>query len=321
VNKFTIIPADSFIWNKLDLLKFLIGNQKQNIFISTNEEGCCLKSIGLYEILDLFEFKSVTIETNNILETHDRYNIVGSKFFKFFQTTSTYTEYHYWNKEKIFGAFYNRPIWHRIGLASELTHEYNDNSLINFRANPHDDDARQFFELQRLFEVAPESGKKFFQVADKFPVQLESTDGYTLGATTKQHTDQLCHFYPNIFVDIVAETFVNGETFFATEKTIRPMLLKKPFIIMGPKNFLIHLRQLGFKTFYEFWNEDYDGFDNRFRRQANFKYQKILQVIEFLNSKSKNELEDMYNSMQHILDHNHNLLITQTYNKNITHVK
>lgn len=321
MNKFTIIPADSFIWNKLDLLKFLENNQHQNIFISTRQEGCCLKSIGLYDILDLFEFKSVTIESNNIFEKHDKYKIVGSKFFKFFEITDSYTQYHYWNQKKIFGAFYNRPIWHRIGLASELQYEYDNNSLINFRSNPHDDDARQFFELQRLFEVSPNSVKKFFQIANKFPIQLEPVDGYTVGATTKQHTDQLCQFYPDIFVDIVAETFVNGETFFVTEKTVRPILLKKPFIVMGPKNFLIHLRQMGFKTFHDFWDEDYDGFDNRFRRQANFKYTKILQVIEFLNSKSKNELEDMYSSMKDILDHNYNLLITQTYNKNLSYVK
>ncbi len=322
MNKFTIIPADSFIWNKNELLKFLIDNQNGNILIDTNGEGCCLESIGLYDILSLFNFKSVTINTNNILEKHNKYNITGNKFFKFFDVKNiNYEEFHGWNQNKIVGVFYNRPSWHRIGLVSELMHDYADSSLVNFRSDPHDDDVRQFFEIQRLFEVNPTSAEKFFQINHKLPVQLEEIDGYTLGATTKQHTDQLCHFYPHIFVDLVAETFINGKTFFATEKTVRPMLLKKPFIIMGPKNFLIYLRQMGFRTFHDFWDEDYDGFDNRFRRQANLKYQKILQIVKLINSKSTNELETMYYKMQEILNHNYNILVSKQYETQIDYVK
>lgn len=287
-------------------------NQNNDIVIDTNEEGCCADSIGLYKLLDLFKFKSVTIHTNNILEQHKKYRITGNKFFKFFNTgNNTYKEYHSWNGNKIFGAFYNRPIWHRLGLAAEL---YEYSTLLNFRANPHCEDNRKLFELQKLFEVNPGSVKKFLNLADNFPVQLESQDGYTVGATTQQHTDQLCQFYPNIFIDIVAETFVSGRTFFVTEKTVRPMLLKKPFIIMGPKNFMIYLRQMGFRTFYEYWDEDYDGYEGK------EKYLQIVKVIESIASKTHNELASMYDSMQHILEHNYNLLIAQTYNTEIKHV-
>lgn len=312
MNKFKIIPADTFMWNETELLNFLIANQNNHIVIDTNKEGCCADSIGLYKLLNLFKFESVTIDTNNILEQHKTYRITGNKFFKFLNTgNNTYKEYHTWNGGNVFGAFYNRPIWHRIGLAAEL---YEHNTLLNFRANPHNEDNRELFELQKLFEVSPDSVKKFLNLADNFPIQLEIQDGYTVGATTQQHTDQLCQFYPNIFIDIVAETFVSGRTFFVTEKTVRPMLLKKPFIIMGPKNFMIYLRQMGFRTFYEYWNEDYDGYEGK------EKYLRIIEVIKVIAKKSPTELLQMYDSMQNILEHNYNLLITQTYNKEIKHV-
>jgi hypothetical protein len=48
----------------------------------------------------------------------------------------------------------------------------------------------------------------------------------------------------------------------------------RPFIVMGSKNFLIYLRQMGFKTFYEFWNEDYDGYEGK------EKYLQILKLID-----------------------------------------
>jgi len=312
VNRFKIIPADNFIWNQQELLQFLVANQGNDIVIDTNEEGCCATTIGLYNLLDTFNFKSVTVQTNNILEHHNKYIVNGDKFFKFFLVgNSNYSEYHHWNNNNIFGAFYNRPIWHRIGLAAEL---YECDTLLNFRANPHSEDSRHLFELQKLFEIAPESAKKFLNLFKKFPQQLEHHDGYTIGASTQQHTDQLCEFYPNILVDVVAETFVTGNTFFATEKTVRPMLLKKPFIIMGSKNFMIYLRQMGFRTFHDFWDEDYDGFEGK------EKYLCILELINHLSSLSDDELQTMYIKMKPILEHNYNLIKTQEYRKIITYV-
>ena len=92
------------------------------------------------------------------------------------------------------------------------------------------------------------------------------------------------------------------------------MLLKKPFIVMGPKCFLIHLRQMGFRTFHDFWDEDYDGYAPK------QKYLMILKLIKSLSKKSFEELDNMYQNMQEILDHNYNLLRMQTYNKNINYV-
>lgn len=312
MNKFDIIPGDDFIWNRLDLIKFLVNNQNKDILINTTDEGCCANEIGLYNILDLFQFRSVTIFSNNILEKHKKYKIVGNNFFKFYKIHNpNYKRFQVWNNKNIFGAFYNRPSWHRIGLFAELM---DLNSLLNFRFDPFDENSREFFELQKLFEIFPNSAKKFINKMDKLPLRLEETDGFTLGASTKQHTDQLCSFYPNIFIDVVAETFVSGNTFFATEKTIRPMLLKKPFIIMGSKNFLIYLRQLGFKTFYNFWNEDYDGFEGKER------YIKIIKLVNDLGNKTDNELNDIYKDMQSILTHNYNLLVHQSYNKEVIEV-
>ena len=72
---FRIIPADTFIWNQSELVDFLIKNQHQDIVISTGTDGCCSRTIGLYQWLDKFKFNSVNIKTGNVLETHNRYKI------------------------------------------------------------------------------------------------------------------------------------------------------------------------------------------------------------------------------------------------------
>ena len=92
------------------------------------------------------------------------------------------------------------------------------------------------------------------------------------------------------------------------------MWLKKPFIIFGSSNYLCYLRQMGFRTFGDFWSEDYDGYDGVDR------FAKILTLIDSLAKKSAIELEQMYWDMQYTLDHNYNLLQSQTYNKVITQI-
>jgi len=311
---FTIIPADDFIWNQDELIDYLVQHQNQKIRLSVNVEGCDCKFIGLYKLLDSFKFESVDIITANAIEHHDKYNIIYQSTLMYARVSrSIDIQYHTWNKNKIFCAYYGRPIWHRIGLASYLKSKYDNESLVNLRGDYNDEDSRKLFETTELFRWAPEQIKDFASIADQLPLMLEKTDGYTPGGAqaTSDFTTQLLDFYPDIFVDIVAETFTSGTTFYPTEKTFRPMLLKKPFVIMGSVNNLIYLRQMGFKTFGDFWSEDYDGLARRGR------YQKIIELIDFIANKSKDELYDMYLRMQPILDHNYNLLLSKSYNQNI----
>jgi hypothetical protein len=309
---------DNHIFNRFELITFLARNQDQNIILNTNYEGGCLESLGLYKLLDCFRFKSVTIVTCNMVEQHPHYQIrIHNSALRFFYTigNTDYKQYHLWNQKKIFGALYNRATWNRMGLAGHLHVNHAARSVINFRSNPHDDTDRRLFEMQLLFEINLKSAQNFLLAADQFPIQIEEQDTYSTGLSTEKHTEPLARFYQDFLIDIVAETFVNGCNFFPTEKTIRPMLLKKPFIIMGPKCNLIYLHQMGFKTFGSFWNEDYDGYG------IMHKYTKILDLIDALSTRPVDQLAQMYADMQPVLDHNYNLLIEKNFSKTITYVE
>ena len=314
-NKFVLVTGDDFIWNRDDLVQFLIVNQGNPILVDTREEGMCLSAVGVYQLLEYFKFSDVIIRTNNPIEHHSLFTIEIVEPHKFFVVQNhEYSQYHHWNKNYVFGCLYNRPIWHRIGLAAEMQSKHNDVSLINIRPNPHDINQRELFEIQKLFVNSPQSFKLFAQINHTWPRQIELIDSYTVGNTTNGHTDQLASFYPEFLIDIVAETFTTGTCFFSTEKTVRPMLLKKPMIVMGSRDSLEYLRQMGFKTFNDFWDEEYDGF-----AQEN-RYQRILDLIDKIAQQPIDALEDMYQRMQPILDHNYNLLISQSYKKTITKI-
>lgn len=310
--KFTLIPANNYIWNQDEFIKFLIEHQGQPITINTNNEGVCLETAGVYRLLEQFNYTNVIIYTANWLETHPIYKILPQQPRKFFNLSHVnYQSLHSWNKQKIFGCFYNRPLWHRIGLAAELQQHHNEQSLINVRANPHCNDQRMLFELTELFKYAPESLPAVTKSMTAWPCQVENTDTYTVGNSTNGHSDQIAHFYPNFLIDVVAETWIHGRSFYPTEKTIRPMLLKKPFIVMGSRDYLAYLRQLGFWTFDHFWNENYDGYSDRDR------YIQILELINLLAKKSKEELYDMYCEMEYVLEHNYNLLKTKKFQPSV----
>jgi len=68
----------------------------------------------------------------------------------------------------------------------------------------------------------------------------------------------LLHHYNNFAVEIVCETYTLGDTFFPTEKTVRPLMAAKPILVYGPQYYLARLRSLGFRTYSEIWDESYD---------------------------------------------------------------
>jgi hypothetical protein len=79
--------------------------------------------------------------------------------------------------------------------------------------------------------------------------------------TTSSFVDtntSLLQHYQKFAVEIVCETYTQGNTFFPTEKTIRPLMAAKPIMIYGPQYYLSRLRSMGFRTYHDIWDESYD---------------------------------------------------------------
>jgi hypothetical protein len=115
-------------------------------------------------------------------------------------------------------------------------------------------------------------------------------------------------FYRNIFCDIVTESRFAQPTGNYSEKVFHPMYYHKPFVMVGPPKTLEYLKRDGFKTFSDFWDESYDDEYDHEKRLF-----KIFKVIDYIDSKSIDELHEMYNQMIPILKHNF-----ETVNKTVT---
>lgn len=304
--------ANDKIWNLDQLIKFLSMHQNQDIYLSVMPESHDLAACGIYDVLDCFRFRSVTIETSNCLEQHDKYKFVYRPV-DWFLSLNYWKDYNLdasgiWDGSKVFGVFYGRPTANRIGIASYLFAHHREQSQIVFAPDIYDNDKVALFELDKLFQYRQASIVDFsHMIAAGYTRELE----YTPFGHEYNPNHSLHDLYKNIFVDIISEPSIKGTTFYPTEKFSRCVLMKKPFIIMASKDYIDYLLQMGFRTFYEYWDESYDGYSEKNR------FVKILKLIDWLASKPQSEILAMYKDMKEILDHNYDLLINQTYSTSI----
>jgi hypothetical protein len=131
------------------------------------------------------------------------------------------------------------------------------------------------------------------------PLTIDSIDQYPILNPT---TLNITKVYPDFFVEIVNLTYWSGNTFYIDEKIWRPILMRTPFVVHGPQNFLPRLRALGFRTFDAWWDEGYS------EDPSDYQLKEITNIIAQLAKKSVAELSAMYTDMQLVLEHNYQLL-------------
>lgn len=105
--------------------------------------------------------------------------------------------------------------------------------------------------------------------------------------------------YQQAFLQVVTETVYHYPVPFVSEKTAKPLINKRPFVIVGAVGSLANLRKLGFKTFGDFWSEDYDTEQNPERR-----IQSIVEIVESVCSQSIAELQNLCIAMSDVLNYN-----------------
>ena len=104
--------------------------------------------------------------------------------------------------------------------------------------------------------------------------------------------------YENKLINWIKKSIRNKS--FVTEKTAKPLLSKRLFVVFSGPNHLRGLKNLGFKTFDNVIDESYDNIDDRTQRlQAAWK------TVEYLSTVDPVKL---YQEVWPIIEHNHNLI-------------
>jgi hypothetical protein len=172
-----------------------------------------------------------------------------------------------------------------------------------------------------VYEMLLEQGlhNKSICIKNKRNNRLKFADlinSYSNGIYELEHTwyDRFpsIDYYNQTNFEIVGETFgeMGNDAFFPTEKIVKPITMKHPFVVAGSKHYLKHLKQLGFKTFDSVISEEYDLIDDCNER--------MKRVVETANGICTMGSGRFYEQTRDICEHNYNHLSNlQGQQKNI----
>jgi hypothetical protein len=129
-------------------------------------------------------------------------------------------------------------------------------------------------------------------------------DGNQILLNDDMKNEQSSYIIPNEYYESLFD-FVTESTSLAviiSEKTIKPLVFKKPFVIIGDKGINRYLESLGFKLYDEIIDYTFDDVDDLDTR-AKLYVENMKKVSELTN------LDDIYNQLLPKIEHNYNLCL------------
>jgi hypothetical protein len=102
-------------------------------------------------------------------------------------------------------------------------------------------------------------------------------------------------------VYVPTETVYFGRRTHITEKTFKAIALEMPFVLVAPAGSLSYLREYGFKTFADIFDESYDLETNDILR-----IEKVAQLLKDLNNLSVTERQQIHQACLPIVEYNYN---------------
>lgn len=304
------ITGDTW-WNPGDFRAELEKLQPgQYVLIDVNSEGPALTPFGIYEILAEYSFNYIFVRWANNVESMPYGREGGSKLSHFFGMSQRYWADEIPNSlaKRPFGLFVGRNSvsrncimydvydrWRKRFLMSKMETHLNDHWCERI---PHEivrlDNLNNWGDSQRCAKI-----KAWWESCPIVSIDNKHVwDQYREPeiAAAECVLSLLSH-YNQFNFELVCETYTLGSTFFPTEKTVRPIVGNKPFLIHGPRHFLRNLQNLGFKTFGSIWNEQYDEYEGPQRWQM---MQPIIDMIcNWDNQTRRNVLVQCASITQH----------------------
>jgi hypothetical protein len=289
------IPVNLIKSEYLDSIKIFIDNNKlSNVKIFTCDYNIH-RLQKQYNNLDLYCFDTFLVGVNYQAK-FDRYENDITK--KFWCANWKYTA-------------------HRHIVTSYLI-SLSGNYSWNLKCNYETLKKNSWFDLEKLSQQYPKIFNQLkkgidilennvFSIDHNIPaLDVEEFDGwYSPTSFTPSISDQFLKSYKECFCAIVNESNYARPLGYFSEKTLLAINAGLPFLLVAPPNTLEYIKTFGFKTFDQWWDESYDQEEDHEKRML-----MIFQNIDYINSKSLEELKFIYKEMKEILEFNKNHIRT-----------
>lgn len=282
----------------------------QDLVLDISSEGPSLRVLGIIDVLEQHCAKTgrthdrVLIDRwHNMVEDIPFARIHRPRLSHFFWMSDRYRPASIISSDHSHqvGFFLGRPTLPRQIIMRQLLEDFGDRALVSVLAgsgarSPSIDDPQDWIQDQDLDELHGWWNAHGIPSLDQHCLQ----DQYSADCNT--NADLLMH-YGKFDLELVAETYTRGETFFPTEKTVRPISAGKACMIYGPRHYLARLRDLGFRTWHDVWDESYDLLEGAERWRA---MRAVLREVACTESR------DLAQQCTTIAEHNHQTLLALT---------
>lgn len=112
-----------------------------------------------------------------------------------------------------------------------------------------------------------------------------------------RHSDLIdLEIYNNSYYSVAIETVIHNDFAMFSEKEAKPIMAKRPFVVMGAKHQMKAFRSLGFKTFSPIIDESYDEIED-----AEERFEAIMLCMQKLCEQNP---KAVYRKLEHVLEHN-----------------
>ena len=240
------------------------------VVINLNGEGASMTALGITRMIDHWlpkHSKMIRSWSNSVdpvpYQREDQH--IASHFF--------WMAERYWSRpvpdsrhEFRFAAFVGRLTWPRVRLLKDLREKIGNRCLYSLMQQDRAMPKEELYNLERQQDWLADDLD-----LDTILQGLTSLDGHQVrdqyDPTCNTNLSILDHYH-RFDLEIVSETYCHGPAFLPTEKTIRPLLYHKPVMIYAARHFLRHLRDMGFQTWGNYWDESYDELEGPDRWQA-----------------------------------------------------
>lgn len=299
--------ANAFSYHEVEGIN---KNKNSIVFIECNTEGIhCEKFFKQYEKSNFY------VIFTNCVWNKEKYNLgidyVNLNFYIFLKDTALnncnlYNENYYYQKEYVFDYPKNNIFINITGTERKERSYLTDKLLDKINYNNF---------------VLKYHGKNFGKNLDTYDMCSISINNEKFNPYKNIFVENLSipsfiptELYNQAYFNLVVESDIDYPySFFPTEKIFKPLITGIPFVVYSTPRFLQNLRSLGFKTYNELWNEDYDTeFD--YTKRADMIIDLCNKLEHFDWQKNKEKLQQIANHNAALMLKNSNILLPQIKN-------
>jgi len=303
------IEVSGDVWFNPEQVKQALDQLPENTpaVLDFRAEGPSIQALGIQQVLDQWLEKrrygpdmiTVTCWSNSSEPIPYNKNLcsVPSHFWKMSRD--------YWIEppvnisERVFGLFLGRSTVPRNVILYDTYNEFKNYFLFSKMSASHAENWANNTEELAAWTTDPGSVVDWYKDCPVQSIDQKSVkDQFGNVANHAVCNSSLLKNYSRFRIELVCETYTLGNTFFPTEKTVRPIMGGKPIFVYGPVNYLAGLREMGYKTYDSIWDESYDALQGAERWTA------IKDVMHWITSLPITKREFMLGEAQYIAKYN-----------------